>query len=224
MGVIYSITFVGADRQYIGSARSYRSRLNAHRHLLAHGKHHSILLQRAANKYGLDNLVTSILETVEDERLLVEREQAWLDSFKGRLYNRAVNASSRLGLTMSAEARGKISASLSGNQYRAGIPHDAESKAKIGEGVRAAYAEGRRRRVSFPENLAAHNAAVARGEKPHPSRNVERDIAIAASHALTRSPRKTGLEFGITDSAVLYAVRRTNPSQLRKWTRKCDTQ
>lgn len=220
MGVIYSISFEGSRGRYIGSARNFPSRMKTHLWLLRQGKHHSIGLQRAASKYGLENIVFETVEIVEDDGRLIEREQAWMDQFKGRLYNRSPLAKSRLGLTMPDGAKAKISASLVGNSYRTGIPHDQATKDRIGRAVRAAYADGRHRKVSNPQNLASYNAAYAAGKRRHPRQNPERDRAIAESHARTKSLKKTAAEFDMSPCSVWEAVRRANPSQLRKWTRR----
>ncbi|TPN11678.1 GIY-YIG nuclease family protein [Mesorhizobium sp. B2-1-2] len=220
MGAIYSISFPGSTRCYIGSARNFAARMRVHLSRLRKGDHHSIGLQHAAAKYGLDRIVFETVEIVEDDRRLIDREQAWMDRFKGRLYNRSPLAKSRLGLSMSEVAKAKISASLIGNQYRKGIPHDDLARSKIGDGVRRANAEGRRRQVCMPENLAGFIAAVRSGERIHPSRKPEHDAAIVASHARTKSLKKTAAEFNMSPCGVWEAVRRTNPSQLRKWTQR----
>jgi group I intron endonuclease len=221
MGVIYSISFEGGRRAYIGSAKNLRYRMKAHLHLLRLGRHHSIGLQRAANKYGLDNLIVKVLEEVPDITKLIEREQYWIDVFTGKRYNRSPTAASRLGTKMSASARRKISESLVGNQHRVGILHDNAIKEQIAASLRTSYAEGRHRICPNPKNLAEFNRAVACGQTIHPSRNPERDAAIVGLHAETKSLAHTGKAFDITPCAVWYVVKRCNPSQLRMWRRQC---
>lgn len=221
MGAIYSITFVGSSRIYVGSAVNPRTRWQQHSHLLRKGRHHSVLLQRAWAKYGSESARFKIIEEVDDDNLLLVREQHWMNANADRLYNRSPTAESRLGAKMSIEARRKISASLIGNKRRLGKPFPPEDRAKISAAVRTAIKDGRKIVAIRPENLAAFNAAVKAGIVPHPSRNPERDAAIVASHARTKSPKATGAEFGITPEAVWHVVRRVNPSQLRRWRRKC---
>ena len=224
MGVIYIISFVGARRVYVGSAKDLRVRLRAHLHLLREGRHHSIILQRAAEKYGLSNIVVAVLETVPDHLRLIEREQHWIDHFSGRLYNRSPTAGSRLGATMSPEACAKISASLVGNKYRLGIPFSAEERRRIGDAVKRGYADGTRTPNLNPQNLRAFNDAIKNGTRLHPSRKPARDAAIVASHARTRSLKQTGAEFDITAAAVWCVVKRCSPHQLRQWRRKSNGQ
>lgn len=208
MGVIYQMVIEGGSRTYIGSAFDLAGRKRAHLHLLRNGRHHCRALQNAVTKYGVDAIQWVILETVDDRSKLVEREQVWLDLYAGRLYNKSPTAASRLGATMSDEARAKISASLMGNQYRKGIPFTPEDKAKVSAGLRAAYADGRWSPTPMPENLRAYNDAYRRGERKHPKVNAERDARIVADFAITNCRTKTGRNFNLTGSAIGYAIKR----------------
>lgn len=208
MGVIYQIVVAGGSRTYIGSANVLAGRRRSHLHLLRKGAHHCRALQNAVNKYGIDSLRWVILETVDDRSKLIEREQVWLDLYTGKLYNKSPTAASRLGATMSDEARAKISASLKGNQYRKGVLHSAADRAKIGDGVRAAYADGRRKPTPQPENISAFNARWKSGEILHPSMKPERDALIATDYAITKSLKITGQHFNLTGSAIGYAIKR----------------
>lgn len=209
MGVIYSISFIGASRRYIGSAHDMPKRLRSHLHLLRRGLHHSIILQRAADKYGLANLVVSILETVEERPRLIEREQFWIDHFSGHLYNRAPCAASRLGIRESDEARRNKSSRLKGNKHRLGILHDAATRLKIGEGVRRANAEGRRK---IPSGNAAHFARflddIRTGRRQHPKvLPPERVIEVLTALYRTRSLERTSRILGISRSAAWDAAK-----------------
>lgn len=214
MGVIYQIAIAGGSRTYIGSAHRLPPRRRAHLSLLRQGTHHCRALQNAFTKYGEAALSWVILETVDDREKLVEREQHWLDQHKGRLYNKSPTAGSRLGATMSDEARAKISASLKGNQYRKGIPFPPEHKAIISAAVKAAYADGRRKPTPQPQNLKAHNERVKMGLVVHPSKKIERDVAILARYRKVGSLTKIAPEFNLTPSAIGYAIKRAK--QLEK--------
>lgn len=219
MGFIYAISFDGSDRVYIGSTINPKNRLKAHISRLRAGIHHSVAMQRAYDKHGHDAMRFSLIEEVENHNL-IEAEQSHLDANWHRRLNATKIAKSRLGMRSSEATKRKISQSLKGNSYRSGIPHDQETKAKISESMRRACAEGRKATVVRPENLAAFNAKVASGERPHPSRNPERDAQIVARHWATKSLKATAQEFGITPSAVWHVVKRCAPSQIRKWERK----
>lgn len=130
-GVIYQITVDGDPRRYIGSAISFAARRSAHRWMLRKGKHHCLALRFAARKHGFDAVRFDIVETVEGANL-IEREQLWLDSFAGKLFNTCTSAigptgrkktreeaekSARhhRGKIVSAETRARLSAAMRGN-------------------------------------------------------------------------------------------------------------
>lgn len=75
---IYSITNKLNSHRYIGSSINVSRRKKEHFTLLKTNKHHSQYLQNAWNKYGEDMFIFSILENVEDNNLLIPKEQWWL--------------------------------------------------------------------------------------------------------------------------------------------------
>lgn len=76
---IYIITCISNGKHYIGSScRSIRDRIILHISRLRNGKHHSILLQRAFNKYGEEDFTFKVLELCTPDKC-IEREQYWLD-------------------------------------------------------------------------------------------------------------------------------------------------
>lgn len=82
MGVIYSIVNKINDATYIGSAiGNGNSRWIRHEKDLKANNHHSIHLQRAYNKYGIDNFQFVVLENVNDDKILT-KEQEYLDDRK----------------------------------------------------------------------------------------------------------------------------------------------
>lgn len=130
-GVIYQITVAGDPRRYIGSAASFKGRKWAHRWMLRSGRHHCLALRAAVRKYGFDATSIVIVETVDGANL-IEREQHWLDTFRGRLFNTLTSAigpaghkktaeqaekSARhhRGKIVSAETRARLSAAMKGN-------------------------------------------------------------------------------------------------------------
>src|SRR4051794_5001336 len=58
---IYAIRCKPTGKVYVGSAARITKRWNDHRQSLASGKHHSVLLQRAWEKYGPDAFEFTVL-------------------------------------------------------------------------------------------------------------------------------------------------------------------
>ena len=113
---IYAIVNLLNGKRYIGSAVKLRARKNLHLHELRKDKHPNKHLQHSFNKYGEQFFKFIIIEEVEDENLLIECEQSWLDNCKN-LYNHRKIADSNLGIKYpphTEEAKEKISNALKG--------------------------------------------------------------------------------------------------------------
>lgn len=132
--VIYKIENLVNGHIYIGSAKDYYNRMRLHRHYLRKGKHHSVYLQRAFNKYGEEYLLFSILEFCDNESVLIEREQYHIDSLTPQ-YNICKKANSRLGSKLTKAQSERLSISRKGR--------------KVGE------KEVQRRKVAFKGNKIA---------------------------------------------------------------------
>lgn len=127
---VYIIRCLANDKIYIGSTKNLRRRWYLHRWQLDRSKHDNPHLQRAWNKYGAAAFVFEVLELVMP-RLLLEREQHWLDEFKPYRpeigFNIGIRANSgAAGREPSEETRRKISAANSGKV------RSLETRAKIG--------------------------------------------------------------------------------------------
>ena len=107
---IYQIRNVLTNEKYIGSAKDFRIRENAHYSLLERNKHHSVHLQNAYNKYGKENFVFEILEFISNPINLVKYEQLYLNEYKPE-YNICTIAGSRLGTAHSENTKSQISKS-----------------------------------------------------------------------------------------------------------------
>lgn len=106
--VIYVITNIVTNKIYIGSAIDVNIRWSKHKSDLRLNKHHSILLQRAYNKYGEHSFTYEVLEYVTDVKLLSASEQKWLDFFKPE-YNILNTAYNSTGYKHSAETKAILS-------------------------------------------------------------------------------------------------------------------
>ena len=77
---IYQIINIINGKYYVGSSIDIAKRISIHLHHLRTNKHHSILLQRAWNKYGEENFKFNIIEEVANQSELVKIEQKWIDA------------------------------------------------------------------------------------------------------------------------------------------------
>lgn len=102
---IYKIENILTGDIYIGSAVDIKSRWRRHKIDLKKDKHHSIILQRAYNKYGFENFNFEILEECCKE-LLLSTEQKYLDD-KSPKYNICSYAYNTLGRKDSEETKAK---------------------------------------------------------------------------------------------------------------------
>ncbi len=74
---VYGILNLFNDKIYIGSAKDIIGRFSWHYRALEKGNHHSILLQRAWNKYGENNFIFFVI--VRTNSWLLAKEQLWMD-------------------------------------------------------------------------------------------------------------------------------------------------
>lgn len=111
---IYKITNLINNHSYVGSATIIYERWSVHKNHLKNDKHHSIYLQRAVNKYGIDSFKFEILEECKIEKL-IEREQFYIDSIKPE-YNVQPLAHSRLGAKWTEEQKENAKGRFSGEK------------------------------------------------------------------------------------------------------------
>ncbi len=110
VSAVYQIqSIIHPERIYIGSSVNVRTRWNEHRRMMVNNKHHAFKLQRHFNKYGLDDLVFSIIEPCMP-MFCVEREQYYIDTMNP-YFNTSHLASGTdlIGREVSDETRKKIS-------------------------------------------------------------------------------------------------------------------
>lgn len=110
---IYKITNLVNRKIYIGSAYNLSNRFSVHKYTLKNNKHKNKHLQSAWNLYGEQNFLFEILEIIEDKKLVIEREQYYLDFYKPHDknvgYNVAKKAGNTAGIKASEETRKKQS-------------------------------------------------------------------------------------------------------------------
>lgn len=131
---IYKITNLLNEKCYIGSSLNITERWYQHKTKLLHKKHHSIKLQRAINKYGMDNFKYDIIEECNQESLII-REQYYIDFFDSYKngYNSTPKAGNNLGMKHSEETKEKLKKASMGNKNMLNKSHTDETKNIISE-------------------------------------------------------------------------------------------
>ena len=117
---IYQIRNTVDNKRYIGSAVNFKIRWQRHRRDLRRGRHHSILLQRAWDKYSEKKFVFEILENTKNSlKHLIKSEQHHFD-----IHNPEYNICKTAG-QCSEETKLKIGKANTGHK------HTAETKEKM---------------------------------------------------------------------------------------------
>lgn len=126
---IYRITNKVNGKVYIGSSVNTSKRSREHFGLLRLGRHQNRYLQRAFNLHGETAFEFDTIEYINDVKILLEREQAWINKIGlNLLYNINPIASkppSQKGVSPSVATREKLSLAGKGKAL------SAERKAKI---------------------------------------------------------------------------------------------
>jgi len=129
---IYRITSqIHPDRIYIGSSVRIDRRWKEHLKMLRSNKHANVKLMGHVNKYGIEDLVFSIVESfvfISKEHLL-SREQYYIDTLHPS-FNMCMVAGSCLGIKQSEERCRKNGDRKRGNTYFKGRHHTEEAKQK----------------------------------------------------------------------------------------------
>lgn len=132
---IYVIENIINNKRYIGSAKNFKKRWYVHKSALNHNSHDNSYLQKAWNKYGVNNFSFGILEEVEPDKL-IEREQYYIDFYdvcnRDKGYNLSPTAGNTLGFKFSKES--KLNMSLLKKDKpsaRKNYKHSEETKNKL---------------------------------------------------------------------------------------------
>ena len=165
---IYAIVNTVNGKQYIGSAKSLKSRKRNHINALKRSTHYNTHLQNAWDKYSEEAFTFAIIEYVSDVQMLIEREQHWLDLVRPyerqNGYNVYSTAGSPLGVKQTDETKRKISQQLKGNKYALGMRHSDEAKAKISSANKGnATAKGHTRSAEHRQKISLANIGNKHG-------------------------------------------------------------
>jgi group I intron endonuclease len=128
---VYSITQISTGKIYIGSTTtSFKNRWRRHRYDLKNNSHHSLYLQRAYNKYGVDDFRFNVELVCPSDATLVE-EQKYLDLKQSFLpahgFNHNANSGGRKGRLHSVESIHKM------RLVHAGFKHSEETKKQMSQ-------------------------------------------------------------------------------------------
>lgn len=128
---IYAITNELNGHRYIGSTNNFKRRLIHHRSDLRTKSHHSIILQRAYNKYGEHRFYIEILEICEPiQETLFLLEQKYLDLHPEYNINPVANRPPGFKGEVSEDTRQKLRIANLGKK------HSLESRKKMSESQR----------------------------------------------------------------------------------------
>lgn len=128
---IYGFICKSNNKLYIGSSKTLSYRFNNH----IKGSQSNVLLQRAINKYNLQDFIYIVFEYCKEEELLF-REQFYLDTLEPE-FNVLKIAGSSLGFTLTLEAKAKLRDANLGeknpNFGKTGLTPSAETRAKMSQ-------------------------------------------------------------------------------------------
>ncbi len=207
---IYKIINLVNGKFYVGSTVKHKDRFRCHRNRLRTNQHHAKHLQAAWNKYGEQNFIFRIVETVPEGESLQAAEDVWLAEHVGKdhCYNlsRYSDAPMRglfgednplFGIPRTEEHKQAISGTLKSYYFKApekhpmyGINHTKEAKQKMSEnrvGLHAGenhYLYGKKQ----PDEVKRKIGDAQRGVPKGPGRKVSPEgmekikVAAAAGH------------------------------------------
>lgn len=143
---IYCIRNQVNNKVYIGSSKDLKTRLRRHKNYLKTKSHDNNYLQHAWDKYGKEHFTFEIIEYIEDENKLLEKEQFYINNYKSlhcqNGYNIRHNANNNLGLRHSDESRQKISKAMKSaysskeKHNRYGVPVSRETREKLSKALK----------------------------------------------------------------------------------------
>lgn len=163
MKVIYGILNKLNGKQYVGSTNNYYKRKQLHLKRLATNVHHSYHLQNSWNKHGEKMFDFIILEKVDQQIDLIEREQWWIDNSNSN-YNICRIAGSSLGVKRTEATKEKI------RQRNLGLKHpDWRNKIKsIAQGGENHWTKNKKFSENAKKNMSNAQKELFKNGYKHP--------------------------------------------------------
>lgn len=190
--IIYKITNNINNKIYIGQTiQDINLRWNSHKSLLRKRTHSNEHLQSAWIKYGEDNFIFEIIETVNIE-LLNEREKYWIEFYDSTNKDKGYNLQSggNLNRTHSLESRIKMSKRAKGRvkseEHRRKLSEAGKNK-KLSEEHKKKISE----RMKGKVRSIKHRINISKANKGHsPSQETRKKISEANKLAHQRRKQK----------------------------------
>ncbi len=175
---IYAIINVLNDKQYIGSTTNLRRRWCEHRSHLRFQRSHNNHLKSAWNKYGGCAFTFRVLENILDAKLLLEREQFWMDSLKPEYNLQPIAERPREGAQCESQSPNHIAKRIA--TRKAHLEADPVLREKLAEQARRArtfrtYVKGIPRSEETKEKIRAAKLA-----KPWCPNDKQKAVMVAA--------------------------------------------
>lgn len=203
--VIYKIRNIVNDKFYVGSTVDSRKRFWAHRKALRLGKHDSIHLQRAWDKYGEDCFKFEIVEQFGSREELYPAEQKWLEEHFGKdyCYNCSPNADTPMRNAtpeMRAHQAQKTKAWLEREGHpRQGTEWTIEDRAKLSEARKGKTTGENHYRYgkAVSEEIRKKIGDAQRGKKKAPRTFTPEGLARAQENMRRNAREQKPTDFGI---------------------------
>lgn len=195
---IYSIkSKINPNKIYVGSAVDIKGRWACHVSMLKNNKHENCKLQRHFDKYGMNDLVFSVITICDREELkpirgIIRPEQFFIWAYDA-WFNICKIAHSRMGVKASSETRRKISKSRKGKTSTfKGKRHSDESKLKqsvIKKGKKQSpeTVEKRAKQLRGRKQSSEHIRKRANALKGKPSPNKGKSPSIETREKLSKA-------------------------------------
>lgn len=131
---VYKIYCIENNKYYIGStSKTFKQRFTQHASKLKNNKHACAHLQNAYNKYGEDSFEFSIIESIEEISIILEREKFWIDDLNAcdNTIGFNTNPNPEESAATCNVVKEKIRDTLK-EKYKDGVPHLKEHEFKKG--------------------------------------------------------------------------------------------